>query len=41
LWNGRGKRFIALSGQHRPVFDQNLVEEESTHHPREGGGRDD
>ena len=34
----RGKRFIALSGQERIVFDQNLdyVEEESARHKRKG-----
>jgi FdhD protein len=38
----RGKRFIALSGQERIVFDQNLdyVEEESARHKRKGE-RDD
>ena len=37
-----GKRFIALSGQERIVFDQNLdfVEEESARHKRKGGGDD-
>src|SRR3954466_5801295 len=39
----RGKRFIALSGQERIVFDQNLdyVEEESARHKRKGEDRDD
>jgi FdhD protein len=39
----RGKRFIALSGQERIVFDQNLdyVEEESARHKRKGEERDD
>ena len=39
----RGKRFIALSGQERIVFDQSLayVEEESARHARKGGDRDD
>jgi len=39
----RGKRFIALSGEERIVYDQNLdyVEEESTRHKRKGEGRDD
>ena len=39
----RGKRFVALSGQDRLVFDQNLayVEEESARHARKGGDRDD
>jgi FdhD protein len=39
----RGKRFIALSGEDRLVFDQNLayVEDESARHARKGGERDD
>jgi len=39
----RGKRFIALSGQERIIYDQNLafVEEESARHKRKGGDRDD
>src|SRR5207253_1420198 len=39
----RGKRFIALSGQERIVYDQNLafVEEESARHKRKGADRDD
>src|SRR2546422_2725196 len=39
----RGKRFIALSGQERIVYDQNLdyVEEESARHKRKGEERDD
>src|SRR5712664_3559440 len=39
----RGKRFIALSGQQRIVYDQNLefVAEESARHKRKGGDRDD
>lgn len=39
----RGKRFIALSGEQRIVFDQNLdyVEEESIRHKRKGGRDDD
>jgi FdhD protein len=39
----RGKRFIALSGQERLVYDQNLdyVEEESARHKRKGEARDD
>src|SRR5215217_3899832 len=39
----RGKRFIALSGQERIVFDQNLdyVEEESARHKRKGEDRDE
>ena len=38
----RGKRFIALSGQERIVFDQNLdyVEEESARHKRKGESDD-
>src|SRR6476469_2908715 len=39
----RGKRFIALSGEERIVYDQNLafVEEESARHKRKGEGGDD
>jgi FdhD protein len=39
----RGKRFIALSGEERIVYDQNLeyVEEESARHRRKGASRDD
>jgi FdhD protein len=39
----RGKRFIALSGQERIIYDQNLafVEEESAAHKRKGAERDD
>src|ERR1700744_5885872 len=39
----RGKRFIALSGAERIVYDQNLafVEEESASHKRKGEGGDD
>jgi FdhD protein len=39
----RGKRFIALSGEQRIVFDQKLdyVEEESMRHKRKGSGDDD
>src|SRR3981189_3662166 len=39
----RGKRFIALSGQERIIYDQNLafVEEESARHKRKGGDRDE
>ena len=39
----RGKRFMALSGQERLVYDQNLdyVEEESARHKRKGEARDD
>ena len=39
----RGKRFIALSGEARIVYDQNpaFVEEESARHKRKGGERDD
>jgi FdhD protein len=38
----RGKRFIALSGQDRIVYDQNLafVEEESARHQRKGADND-
>ena len=39
----RGKRFIALSGEERIVYDQNLdyVEEESARHKRKGEASDD
>ncbi len=39
----RGKRFIALSGEERIVYDQNLdyVEEESAAHKRKGESSDD
>jgi FdhD protein len=39
----RGKRFIALSGEERIVYDQNLdyVEEESARHKRKGESSDD
>jgi FdhD protein len=39
----RGKRFIALSGEERIIYDQNLeyVEEESARHKRKGEGRED
>jgi len=39
----RGKRFIALAGEERIVYDQNLafVEEESARHKRKGAERDD
>jgi len=39
----RGKRFIALSGEARIVYDQNLgfVEEESARHKRKGEERDE
>jgi FdhD protein len=39
----RGKRFIALSGEQRIVYDQNLayVEDESARHQRKGEGGDD
>jgi FdhD protein len=39
----RGKRFIALAGEQRIVYDQDLayVEEESSRHRRKGEGRDD
>jgi FdhD protein len=39
----RGKRFIALSGEERIVYDQNLdyVEEEAARHKRKGESRDD
>jgi FdhD protein len=43
IGRARGKRFIALSGQERIVYDQNLtyVEEESARHKRKGAERDD
>jgi FdhD protein len=43
IGRARGKRFIALSGEARIVYDQNLtyVEEESTRHKRKGAERDD
>jgi FdhD protein len=43
IGRARGKRFIALSGQERIVFDQNLdyVAEESARHKRKGGDGDD
>jgi FdhD protein len=39
----RGKRFIALSGAGRIVYDQNLafVDEESARHKRKGDSSDD
>ncbi len=39
----RGKRFIALSGQERIIYDQNLsfVEDESARHKRKGEAGDD
>src|SRR5580698_2493929 len=39
----RGKRFIALSGEERIIYDQKLeyVEEESARHKRKGEGRED
>jgi FdhD protein len=39
----RGKRFIALAGEERIVYDQNLdyVEEESAKHKRKGEAGDD
>jgi FdhD protein len=43
IGRARGKRFVALSGQERIVFDQDLsyVEEESAKHRRKGSDRDD
>jgi FdhD protein len=43
IGRARGKRFTALSGLERIIFDQNLeyVEEESARHRRRGEGRDD
>jgi FdhD protein len=39
----RGKRFVALAGEDRIVFDQNLdfVEEESAKHRRKAAVHDD
>jgi FdhD protein len=39
----RGKRFIALSGEERIIYDQNpaFVEEESARHKRKGEDRED
>ena len=41
IGRARGKRFLALSGEERIVFDQDLsyVEEESAKQPAQGGGR--
>ncbi|WP_458760155.1 formate dehydrogenase accessory sulfurtransferase FdhD [Afipia sp. TerB] len=43
IGRARGKRFVALSGHERIVFDQDIsyVEEESTKHRRKGSDRDD
>jgi FdhD protein len=43
IGRARGKRFIALSGEGRIVYDQNLayIEEESAQHKRKGAERDD
>ncbi|MBV8565024.1 MAG: formate dehydrogenase accessory sulfurtransferase FdhD [Methylobacteriaceae bacterium] len=43
IGRARGKRFLALSGAERIVFDQDLayVEEESMKHRRKGAGGDD
>jgi FdhD protein len=43
IGRARGKRFVALSGEERIVFDQDLswVEEESARHRRKGAGGDD
>jgi FdhD protein len=43
IGRARGKRFIALSGAERIVFDQDLgfVEDESARHRRKGAGGDD
>jgi FdhD protein len=40
IGRARGKRFVALSGEERIVFDQDLayVEEESAKHRRKGAG---
>jgi FdhD protein len=43
IGRARGKRFIALSGEERIVYDQNLeyIGEESAHHKRKGERGDD
>jgi FdhD protein len=43
IGRARGKRFIALSGEERIVYDQKLeyVEEEAARHGRKGEGNDD
>lgn len=43
IGRARGKRFVALAGQERIVFDQDLsyVEDESAKHRRKGSDRDD
>src|SRR6266851_4793247 len=43
IGRARGKRFVALAGQERIIYDQNLafVEEESARHKRKGGDRDE
>jgi FdhD protein len=43
IGRARGKRFVALSGEERIVYDQNLeyAEEESARHGRKGDGNDD
>jgi FdhD protein len=43
IGRARGKRFIALSGAERIVYNQNLVfvEEESARHKRKGEAGDD
>ncbi|MFL5234742.1 MAG: formate dehydrogenase accessory sulfurtransferase FdhD, partial [Microvirga sp.] len=43
IGRARGKRFVALSGEDRIVFDQDLsyVEEESAKHRRKGAGGDE
>jgi FdhD protein len=43
IGRARGKRFLALSGEERIVFDQDLtyVEEESARHRRKGAAADD
>src|SRR4051794_9303928 len=43
IGRARGKRFVALSGEDRIVFDQDLsyVEEESAKHRRKGAAHDD
>jgi FdhD protein len=43
IGRARGKRFIALSGEERIVFDQDLryVEDESAKHRRKAAAHDD
>jgi FdhD protein len=43
IGRARGKRFVALSGEERIIYDETLeyVEEESARHKRKGEGGDD